>query len=945
MALDRRDFMKLVGTASGAAALTGCDLDRSTEKLIPYLIPPEDGVIPGDAVHVATTCTECPAACGVTARVRDERAVKVDGAPEHPAGGALCVRGQAAINRLYHAERLRGPLVQGGAGDLVPATWNQALARITEALSRRPGRHLFLSSRTSGSYADLVDAFCAAVGARRLPEFEWYGYAALRRANEEVLGVAAVPGYRVEEADFLLTVGADLLETFSNPVQFSTAIAERMGTDAHFSWFHAEPHASMTGFRAAHRLALRPGSEASLLAYLIGQVRERRIFTDRRLEAHVDAVPRVALDDAARATGLAAAALEELTNAFVRAHRPLVIAGGVSTAQESGADVARLAAVLQLATGMVGTTVDFARGPDLSRVGTLEDVADTIARLAGGGVGTLFVCRADPAGIMPDGERFRAAIDQADFLVGIGDTLTPTLTACDVVLPLSHALESWGDAEGAAGVTGVVQPAMKPLFDTLADGDMLLRIMAEAGAATPAASYREYLDARWNRLLGATGAGELVTRGFVTTARRAPSVRATSRPPRYRFADDGPPQGAVLVVAPSVRFYDGRSADLPLLREVPDPLTSISWDAWVSASPETARALGVGDRGEVELGGPGWSERLPVRLQPGLGRDVFVVQKGLGRFVTGASAAGEPHAVVAGISVRATGARRALPILAGSLGQEGRGVVPGTHPAHSPHGIVHGEGHDETPHGHRDVSFNPEPAWDTYRWAMAIDMDRCVGCGACVAACYVENNVPITGRDEHLKGREMSWLRIEPYYDDQGGADFVPTMCQHCDQAPCESVCPVFATYTNTEGLNAQVYNRCVGTRYCANNCPYKQRRFNWFGWDRRPEPMNLMRNPDVSVRGKGIMEKCTFCVQRIRKARDLAKDRDKENPLIRDGEVTTACAQACPGRAIAFGNLLDENSVVSEWARSDRSVRLLEELGTGPAVFYLHSKGKQHGA
>jgi len=206
----------------------------------------------------------------------------------------------------------------------------------------------------------------------------------------------------------------------------------------------------------------------------------------------------------------------------------------------------------------------------------------------------------------------------------------------------------------------------------------------------------------------------------------------------------------------------------------------------------------------------------------------------------------------------------------------------------------------------------------------------------------VENNVPITGRDEHLKGREMSWLRIEPYYDDHGGGDFVPSMCQQCDAAPCEAVCPVFATYHSDEGLNAQIYNRCVGTRYCANNCPYKQRRFNWYAWDKRPEPLNLMTNPDVSVRGKGIMEKCTFCVHRIRKARDVAKD---ENRKIEDGDFAPACAQSCPGHAIAFGNLLDENSVVSQWAKSERSTQLFEELGTAPGVFYITSKGNGHGA
>jgi molybdopterin-containing oxidoreductase family iron-sulfur binding subunit len=229
---------------------------------------------------------------------------------------------------------------------------------------------------------------------------------------------------------------------------------------------------------------------------------------------------------------------------------------------------------------------------------------------------------------------------------------------------------------------------------------------------------------------------------------------------------------------------------------------------------------------------------------------------------------------------------------------------------------------------------------------MAIDLDKCVGCNACVAACYVENNIPMVGREQHLRGREMAWIRLEQYYEADGSAGhFVPTMCQHCDFAPCEPVCPVYATYHNDEGLNAQIYNRCVGTRYCGNNCPYKQRRFNYFSYEHRPHPMNLMTNPDVSLRGKGMMEKCTMCVQRIRKARDIAKDEKRD---IREGEITTACAQACPGKAIVFGNLLDENSEVHKWAHDTRSSRILEELGTSPGVFYLsdyHVKGNgSHG-
>jgi molybdopterin-containing oxidoreductase family iron-sulfur binding subunit len=419
---------------------------------------------------------------------------------------------------------------------------------------------------------------------------------------------------------------------------------------------------------------------------------------------------------------------------------------------------------------------------------------------------------------------------------------------------------------------------------------------------------------------------------------------------QFTFQNVAGAESAALVIAPSLRWYDGRGENLDLLREIPDPLSTVTWDAWVSVGLDTARALGVKDGDEIDMRAGGWSTKLPVRRQPGLPRDVFMVQRGVTPVPAGwARTSGEGSALLGDLTVQPTGRHMHLTFVAGSLGDDGRGAVPGEHPKHfgllgkmeEEHAEARAEGHGHEPK-REDITFYPVPEYPKYRWAMAIDMDKCTGCSACIAACTIENNVAMSGRENHIKGREMQWIRIEPYYADDGGkADFVPTMCQHCDYAPCEPVCPVYATYHNNEGLNAQVYNRCVGTRYCSNNCSYKQRRFNWFDFSKRPYPLNLMVNPDVSVRGKGVMEKCTFCVQRIRKARDVAKDEKRD---IREGDLTTACAQSCPGNAIVFGNLLDEKSQVHQWAHDPRSSRLLEELGTSPAVFYL-KKGNGHDA
>jgi molybdopterin-containing oxidoreductase family iron-sulfur binding subunit len=371
-------------------------------------------------------------------------------------------------------------------------------------------------------------------------------------------------------------------------------------------------------------------------------------------------------------------------------------------------------------------------------------------------------------------------------------------------------------------------------------------------------------------------------------------------------------------VAPSIRRYDGRSRPLQLLEEIPDPLTTVSYGEWVSVSSGDARRLGLKEGDGIRLDVGDWSSVLPAKVQPGLAEGVYVVQRDLLETAPPGfdPATGEAASRLA-VRVEKSAEHTRIAALSGSLSQKGRGIVPD--PVHRKE-------------KHERASLYPEHEHPEHRWAMAIDLSLCIGCGACVAACYVENNVPLTGRDEHLRGREMSWLRIEPFYDDAGRPEFLPMLCQHCHYAPCEPVCPVYAAYHNAEGLNVQVYNRCVGTRYCSNNCPYKVRRFNW--WTHKPEkPLDRMRNPDLSVRTKGVMEKCTFCIQRIRAVKDRAKD---EGRAVKDGEVVTACAQSCPTGAIVFGDLLDKNSRVFRLTESERVHRVFEELGTEPSVYYL---------
>jgi molybdopterin-containing oxidoreductase family iron-sulfur binding subunit len=764
--MNRRDFLKTIGASSATAIAVACD--RPPSRLVSQMAPAD--VLPGNPKFVRTTCTECPAGCGLVATIRDGHPVKLEGEP------ALCMRGQASLSRLYHPDRLRAPTLRGQK-----ITWDEAFAVIKSVLGK-PGPHAFLSSRTTGELRALIDGFCQQNNVERLPEFETYPYAAIRQANLEVFGKDVIPFYDVAKADLLITVGVDVLETFANPVQFARDLAA-----AKLHWIHAEPHLSLTGINADERIVIPASSEAEFLAS------------------------------------------EKVVAALKNAKHPLIIANGAG---------ALPAAKLQKAHN---SPVDFSRGLDYSSVGTVADAEELKDRT----FGVLFVHQTTTAA-------------KANFRIGIGDF---EMKDCDLVLPVSHALEDAG--------------ALKPLGDTLPATKILQKLGATPG--------------KWAVLLG----------------------KISWEPATV--------SGPVLTIVPSVRTFDGRSAVLPLLSEIPDPLTTITYGGWVTISEQDAAKLGVQDRGVVEIKTAAQTLSLPARVMPGQPAGVFTVQRPFVKALP-VTECGDEATVLPIVSVAAGNRSELIPILSGSMSAAGRGILPEQEKAH------HHGGPTE------DTTLYPPHEHKHYRWGMAIDLDRCTGCGACVAACYVENNIPVVGPAEHNAGREMSWLRLEPYVQEDGGLELLPMMCQHCDHAPCEPVCPVVATYHTVEGLNGQVYNRCVGTRYCANNCPFKVRRFNWQE-NKLATPLDMMLNPDVSKRPAGVMEKCTFCVHRITKAKDHAKD---EGRLVRDGEFTTACAQTCPAEAIVFGNIMDEHARVTEWSQDGRAYRVLEDLGTRPAVYYL---------
>jgi Fe-S-cluster-containing dehydrogenase component len=635
---------------------------------------------------------------------------------------------------------------------------------------------------------------------------------------------------------------------------------------------------------------------------------------------------------------------------------------------------------------------------------TTAEMGAAIERMRAGRVPLLMVRGLNPVFAMPKSAQVAEALAQVPFKVAFTSYPDETAELCDLVLPDHHPLESWGDAQVQPNVVSLQQPAMDPVFQTRATADVLLEVAAatpQAAGRFNVRDYRSWLIGRFPG--GATAFATALTRGLTSgsTGRAAPRAAApdsTTTPAPVEAEGD-----LFFVVYPSPAL-GAEGANKPWLQELPDPVSKICWQSWIEIHPETAAQHDIGRGDVIEVRGAGGTVLAPAYLYPGIRRDTVAMAFGRGHTAYGrfardvganpldALSPGFDRAGLAAwsgsrVQVRKTGEYAELVTTEGSARQHDRGIAQAIlstelgHAAeeHAAHAIPGDASHEPLPGlrppiaadaegALRDPKKNEVGLYDPNhptgmakrRWAMTIDLARCTGCSACVTACYAENNIPTVGASYQsghtqglprtaganiLRSREMAWIRLERYWEGNEAspdfeARFVPMLCQHCGNAPCEPVCPVFATYHSPDGLNVQVYNRCVGTRYCSNNCPYKVRYFNWFGYgetDRPqyawPEPLNWQLNPDVTVRGKGVMEKCTFCVQRIREAENRARAEGRE---VGPDEFTVACAQACPSRAIVFGDAADERWAVARQVHDARTYHVFEELNTFTAVVYL---------
>ena len=1006
--LVRRDFLKMVGLSAGAAATAGCD--DPAVKLIPYVIQPEE-ITPGIAVEYASTCQECPAACGLHVKTREGRPIKLEGNPDHPVNqGRLCARGNASIGRTYHPDRIAGPASRGADGSLQSISWDDATSKLAAKLGTAARKTWILGGSVGPTLNGVIDQFVAASGIAGRVTFEPFGQDALIEASEKTFGVSAAPVFDLSKADLILDFGSDFIDTGASPTEHARQLAQSRDLHSHKDGgarlIAITPRQNLTASNADHWIPAAPGTEGLLALALAKAVAGRKgVMGLEGALAGADS------GKAITAAGIDRAQFDALVKKLSKAKRAVALPPGIAASTTGNAAAAAAVLVLNAAVGAIGSSVKYPAA-DTPRTSSLKDVLALIDRMKAGKVDCLLIHGSNPIFSLPASAGFAEALSKVGLVVAFSPLEDETTAAANLLLPDHTALESWGDANPRPGVRSLVQPTIRPLHDTRALGDTLLGVAralgGDAASQLPEGSFKSVLEDNWK---GSNWRKALARGGeFGTMSTRPVSIAAAAgslRPAVPRLQGSG---DFKVVAYPHSYWYDGRGAALPWLQEIPDPVTKLSWNSWAEISMAKAEELGLTFGDVVKIATDAGEIEVSVLPRGGIRDDVIALPIGQGHTVGHyASMAGDDQpgvargANVAAIlpavvdesgaqaflattaSVSSTGRFRRLALSQWTDNQRKRDLAPevslfelaGGAAAHGAAAASHGEadaGHgdehadaaehaEEGGHHFEGPPFEFEGQYDAdpnqpYRWGMTIDNDKCTGCSACVAACYIENNVSIVGEEQAIRHREMSWMRIERYVgdgDDDVSVDserrpwpdgeelgknevrHLPMLCQHCGAAPCEAVCPVIATYHSDEGINGMIYNRCVGTRYCGNNCTYKVRRFNYFDYGRLnwPGMLGLMLNPDVTVRGQGVMEKCSFCVQRIESARQPAKD--KGEPIPSNG-VVTACQQACPSDAITFGNLRDPSSDAVKNAKDGegRAYHALQILNTRSAVTYL---------
>ncbi len=976
---NRRDFLKLLGFSTAyAVAATSCQ--QPVRKAIPYLVRPEN-VTPGVANYYSTVMNDGYTFGSLLLKVRDGRPIKVEpnDLADYPGTNAIM---QAGILDLYDTARLQYSSKKGNE-----ISWDKAVSEIKAKLDElnAAGEKVYLIASTvnSPSFKKLLIGFVEKYPNVEIVYADPVDYSAIKEAYKNLTGKEIIPSFRFDKAKVIVGINADFLGTWLSPVEFSAQYAKgrdlTKGQKALSKHYQVESIMSLTGTNADERIIIKPAEELKIVAKLYNEI--------------------------AKVTGKATVNAPKCDKDISKIVKDLLKHKGqslvVSGTNDTG--IQTLVAGINKMLDNYGKTVDTARTFNLYQGGD-KKLGEAFEQIKNGKAGGVMVMNINPFYEYPVDDKTKAAFGKLKLSVAFADRNDETASQMTYVLANSHYLESWGDAQPYSDTFMLQQPVINKLWDTHQPEEFFMKVLGESG------DYQSYVQKYWEETLYPNAAGyngftdfwvkslqNGIFKATMTPAEPTPAdkknedktaeLKAENVPGGFAYVVNNQdkllkfnkPQGEELVIYQKVHMQTGKYANNPWLQELPDPVTKVVWDNYVSVSPKYAEEKGLKQEDVVKVSYNGYEVELPVVIQPGQDNSTIAIAMGYGRKGAGPIGDGIGKAVTGFIQIKdgkrfysripakieKTGKTYTIASTQTHHTMEGRDIVRETTLENWKKDPTHGnEKHQYYLKKLKGITlykhgYNPED-YPGHHWGMSIDLNKCTGCSACIVACQVENNIAIVGKDEVKKKRIMHWLRIDRYYSQeenelhspvQENPEVVhqPVMCQHCDNAPCENVCPVAATPHTREGLNSMAYNRCIGTRYCMNNCPYKVRRFNWYNFVEggdynylfNDEIKRMVLNPDVVVRQRGVVEKCTMCIQRIQEGKLRAKSEGRQ---LKDGEIKLACEQACPTGAITFGDMNNPESRVIKLFDDPRAYGLLEELHTLPSVVYLTKvRNKEH--
>lgn len=984
----RKDFVKLMG-ASALMFQAACR--RPTEQIIPAVIQSPE-YVPGERLYYASAT---PEGTGIIIHVREGRPIKIAGNPNHPiTKGGVSGNEVASILDLYDPDRLRYPVYIKDQRK-VKTNRDEILSLIQQKISEAP--YVFITGPISSpSSRKIIDEFLKLYPKGKHIEFR--PDQTLRQiwdAQKLCYGEGNVPYYSIKNADVIVAIDSDFLGTLPGSISYTREFTEKRNLNKKNNQYNSlivfESMFTLTGSNADHRYPIKPG-DAYLIALSIASELNNNLkvgpyANDKQV---FNLLANYSPEKIESITGIKKEIIQKVAQILSKYRsKSLVISGSALTLDgtlNSQIAVNLINSILE----NDGYTIDYKNNLSMSPGNSLEDLLKVLESIKRGEIKTVLLANANLVYHLPQSYQVQEILKKAEFVVSFSDRIDETGLYSHAVLPLSHYLESWGDVEIRKGVRTVIQPTIRPLYDTLSLEDYLIQI-ANASIGN-SENFYQYLKNEWSKLTK-----ENFTNFWVKTLKSGyyeyQKIEEPKKVRKFNLAslelipkEPLKTTGFRIGLFYNLSVLDGTGANNAYRLELPDPVTKITWTNYAAILPETARKLKLKDGSIVEIKTKEGIVKLPLHLQPGIHPEAILIPLGYGRTSVGktGNGIGDNALKIAKIENNSiklsniqpenpefpfnlTGDRITIPCTqvvyrSGRNTEDRAFFAPSTYPNAPYDGssqydrqIVLEATYTEYQNGWKapkqpieypeNASLMKKWEYEHERWHMVVDLNACTGCGACITSCNLENNIPTVGPKEVSVGREMHWMRIDRYYSgDESNPEVVhqPMLCQQCENAPCENVCPVGATSHSDDGINVMVYNRCIGTRYCSNNCPYKVRRFNWFeNWnymeglvEHLREPQHLALNPDVTVRRRGVIEKCNFCLQRINRARQEAKIKGLSR--IPDGSIKTACQEVCPANAIYFGDINDPNSEVSKLTKNGRGYKVLDFLGVKPSITYL---------